>query len=237
MHHGNLGLVSYNCMSCRLNGRLSDISKAYARTSIICLQGLRLPADKNDAVITKAVGRHVWYIWGFGKGHSTNGHTGVAIGLNKRHFSNKQVIRIYTPPAYMQGRGGALRIRNAVLDVLVLSAYFPTEPKTESARKVTNNVGKWITSVLDTVPGRCVPLLAMDTNCFVLLVTERELVVTCRYFCMNLCIRDLMLVVLLSCSALLIARVARNLSSFLLPATERESVTCWHYCIDICLCL
>eukprot|EP00959_Pyramimonas_sp_CCMP1952_P407986 8549945-Pyramimonas_sp.AAC.1 len=45
--------------------------------------------------------------WGYSRGTFTNGHAGVQIRLRKDLFRPKHIVAVHSPPASLQGRGGA----------------------------------------------------------------------------------------------------------------------------------
>eukprot|EP00969_Alexandrium_andersonii_P369919 15476169-Alexandrium_andersonii.AAC.1 len=114
------GLVScaaYNALSMRQSGRYQDVFAEFSRTTFVGLLGTRDRADPLERVTVEGAGSHRVYKWPAGKGSCTNACTGCAIGLHKAHVRPSHVRKVWDFPAYLQGRLGAVRVKNSMLDV------------------------------------------------------------------------------------------------------------------------
>ena len=77
---------------------------------------------------------------------------GVAIGIAWRRARPEHVKSMFNPPDALRGRVGAMRVKNSMLDITPIVAYFPAWPA--NACKTT----------LRTLPLRTMPILVVDLN-------------------------------------------------------------------------
>ena len=56
--------------------------------------------------------------------------------MARRRARPEHVNSIFNPPDYFQGRVGAMRIKNSIIDSTPIVAYFPAGPATASKMKV-----------------------------------------------------------------------------------------------------
>ena len=158
---------SYNCLSLRQAGRWNDVSNILRCCKILGLQGTHCKTDAACEVSFST--RHVFYHWGRGGG-ARNKATGVAVGLQKKWFNERNVRQIYTPAAKFQGRLGGLRIHSRCNDVFILVGYAPCEPagsdgkQAEERRQEIFEFWTEVTRILNTLPQRCWPILLLDAN-------------------------------------------------------------------------
>ena len=130
---------------------------------MIALTGTRLPWNDLEVSVVSNSTHHV-YSWGYSSGKLTNSHTGFQICLDKKTFGQQQVVRIYSPPQDLQGRGGALRIKTAHVDFCFIVCYFHPCSPSAYTRKVNEALWEWIDGVVSVLPARCVPCLLGDFN-------------------------------------------------------------------------
>ena len=108
------------------------------------LQGTQRRTE--HAVEQYTCGSHVLLEWGC---QASDKAAGVALALRAKVFQQRNIVRVYTPPAAFQGRVGAVRVRRGDCDFCPVVAYVPVEPHTH---------------LLDSLPSRCVPILLLDAN-------------------------------------------------------------------------
>ena len=72
--------------------------------------------------------------------------------------------RIYTPPAPLAGRGGALKLVRGDAAFLIMSLYLPPSPSILREKQLSEKIWKWARRVLDETPSRVVPVLLLDAN-------------------------------------------------------------------------
>ena len=90
-------------------------------------------------------------------------HSGVAIAIRENTFLPANVRRIYTPPAPLAGRGGALTLVRGDAAFLIMSLYLPPSPSNLREKQLGENMWKWARKVLDETPSRVVPVLVRWT--------------------------------------------------------------------------
>ena len=91
-------------------------------------------------------------------------HSGVAIAIRENTFLPANVRRIYTSPAPLAGRGGALKLVQGDAAFLILSLYLPPYPTNLREKQLSEKIWKWARRVLDETPSRVVPVLLLDAN-------------------------------------------------------------------------
>ena len=86
--------ISYNCMSLRQAGRLTDIHSVLRNASVICLQGTRIRCDNQPIGYSKVDGRHVFHA---GYGPRSNKHAGVTISFDAAKHRRKHLTHVAWP--------------------------------------------------------------------------------------------------------------------------------------------
>ena len=111
---------------------------------------------------------HIWVSWGSACGSHTNKSAEIDLLLNKKVFNSKSIINVFSPPASVQGRGGALRLQGSDYDVLYLGLYVPPFAGPAIARgafmKGLKILLGWADNTIKSVPSRCMPIVAMGSN-------------------------------------------------------------------------
>ena len=92
------------------------------------------------------------------------GGSGVAIAIQENTFLPANVRRIYTPPAPLAGRGGALKLVRGDAAFLIMSLYLPPSPSNLREKQLSEKNWKWARKVLDETPSRVVPVLLLDAS-------------------------------------------------------------------------
>ena len=154
--------ISYNCMSLRQAGRLTDIHAVLRRASVICLQGTRIRSDNQPINYSKLEGRHVFHA---GSGPRSNKHAGVTISFDAAKHHRKHLTHVAWPlDPSLQGRGQAVRSRRRCSDITYICAYAPPASSAGNALGVTTKLYNWIAHVLSKLPSRTSPVLCMDAS-------------------------------------------------------------------------
>eukprot|EP00971_Amphidinium_carterae_P352729 6492717-Amphidinium_carterae.2 len=101
-----------------------------------------------------------------GKGAFSNNFKscGVEILLRRSRFKPRHVKKIWSAPANMQGRVGALRLKSSLFDFTVFTVYAPPEPQSDKGKAVTEAVWRFVEEVLAELPDRTVPIILCDAN-------------------------------------------------------------------------
>lgn len=107
---------------------------------------------------------HIACIWPRTVSDYVTTHCGVIIALRRKLFPRSSIIRIYNPPAQLEGRAGALRIRlHKGMDFTVFSMYLPPS-SSANALHIAQCLFDWCSEVLADLPGRSLPLICLDAN-------------------------------------------------------------------------
>ena len=84
----------------------------------------------------------------------------------QRSFQERNVARFFSPPAPLQGRFGAIRLRRD-LDLCIVSVYMYTEPQKQAQQHRNLHLWAHAQSFVERLPARCVPVVCMDANAHV----------------------------------------------------------------------
>ena len=107
-----LRLGAYNLQSACQTGRLNQVA-AEMGCDILGLSGLCWRAPRDRAYQKLNLGKGFWaLVWGWRPSPFTNKSAGVALVFGRR-IKEKKVRRIFSPPAVLTGRVGAVRIKRA----------------------------------------------------------------------------------------------------------------------------
>ena len=155
--------LAYNPQSLKRADRERRIIRALRSNDVIAMSGARLP-DGDIEVGHRRGETHTVYSWGYGKGHLTNSHAGVQLCLKRSRFTADNVVQISSPPSELQGRGGALRVKRRDSDFAFIVCYFHLNSNLPYPKRVNSALWKWIDSVVNALPARCVPCLLGDFN-------------------------------------------------------------------------
>ena len=162
-HDPTWSMVAYNPLSVRQTHRLRDIFDELGRNDVVVLCGTRKPA--NDLPVrTFAVRDHQVWSWRAANTAYSNMCAGVQIGLRRKRIGAHQVVQVHSPPAALQGRAGALRVKQGDVDFCFIAAYVPPNPDSVKAKFVCRQVWKWISELISSLPHRCMPIVALDAN-------------------------------------------------------------------------
>ena len=157
--------VVYNPQSTKKHGRMRDIARNFRWNDFIALPGTHTrQQDSSKPCIMQSVGKHRLYCWGSGKGAHVNESCGVTLGIKHRSFPERSVVRIFSPPPELQGRGGAVRIERGDADITPIVVYVPTEPNSRKDQAASKAIWQWVHDLLSSLPSRTVPVLMLDAN-------------------------------------------------------------------------
>eukprot|EP00972_Heterocapsa_arctica_P084740 12480594-Heterocapsa_arctica.AAC.1 len=70
----------------------------------------------------------------------------------------------FSAPDVLQGRGGAVRVKNSMLDVCIISAYFPSGACNARKLHIAQLLFLWVLEVVKSLPARCMRILCADVN-------------------------------------------------------------------------
>ena len=155
--------VLYNPLSATDGFRLEEISSTFRSIDFVFLPGTQ-GKQFDDVVTQRPLEHHAYYHWGWSRGRHTNRSAGIGIGVGKR-WRKDSVKQIWSPPKGLQGRGGALRVRQEGHDYTLLGAYFPPRcGPVDEYKSTVLRLASWVEQVLRETPRRSVPVLAVDLN-------------------------------------------------------------------------
>ena len=105
--------------------------------------------------------------WGTGGGRWASKVCGVATWCRSAVLAQRCVRRVFSPPACLQGRAGAVRWRRGPIDVCVANVYAPTEPRANKKGEGWAALLRWLDQLLAGLPARCTLIVAGDWNAHV----------------------------------------------------------------------
>ena len=160
-----LRIVSYNPMSTRQTHRLQDFLQT-TRPDVLLLQGTRSPMpsqEKEDAVqYSRTAGYHVYT---FGCHRLSNNHSGVVVAINAKKTSEQKCNQMSVPDAkHVMGRGGAVRVKHAHMDVTFVSAYLPPNSGTNRVARDYLSTMTWPYKLAGCILARSLLVVGVDAN-------------------------------------------------------------------------
>ena len=153
--------------SLRREGRLVEICRALRSAHFSGLQSSsdRTEPEEDSPVYTTRADKFRVYRFPRRQGSLfPSKHSGVAIAIRENTFLPANVRRIYTPPAPLAGRGGALKLVRGDAAFLIMSLFLPPSPSNLREKQLSEKIWKWARRVLDETPSRVVPVLLLDAN-------------------------------------------------------------------------
>ena len=97
-----------------------------------------------------------------GWGRGTNRNAGLIVAVKLGLCELWQIRKVASPQAGVQGRGGAIRIKTAKLDLLLIGLYPP--PLGDWA---TDKLYEWADKMVHAAPSRCCVVVGGDLNAHV----------------------------------------------------------------------
>lgn len=162
-----ISLLSWNPKSANNDDRVREIldyAHSQHRADILTLQGTcRRNDDAQRAVRVHQHEKYVEYVWGWQRGKFSNKSAGVSIFVGRRWQG--AVRRTFPAPQRLAGRVGALRLRDAAGDYLVVSVYCPPRvEQCETYQAALREIFKWVEELLQECGRRTTPIWATDLN-------------------------------------------------------------------------
>eukprot|EP00929_Paragymnodinium_shiwhaense_P037319 TRINITY_DN19901_c0_g1_i1.p1 TRINITY_DN19901_c0_g1~~TRINITY_DN19901_c0_g1_i1.p1 ORF type:complete len:346 (+),score=36.52 TRINITY_DN19901_c0_g1_i1:115-1152(+) len=156
----------YNPLAATESGRIEDILQQCSSVHLLCMPGNKFRKHQldGDPFVLRSRKKFWCFDWGYDatKQHS-NRSCGVSLCIAKRAFSDKAFHTVFSPPEALAGRGGAVRIRTAKHDILVMGLYVPPETESDKA-EAADKLYEWASQVVSQMPSRCLPLILLDAN-------------------------------------------------------------------------
>ena len=164
----NLKMVLFNPLS-GWGERLEEIVRVTAPDVLFLAGTQQKVTDRSRGPVktftVPGTRRQAWE-WGWASGGYSNRSCGVSIVLGPR--LRRFVSQVYTPPAYLWGRAGALRVRAKTVDLLLVSCYLPCRDygdRTDlSRRDCVQAILAWMYRLIHQSPRRTLPVIAGDMN-------------------------------------------------------------------------
>ena len=159
--------LTINVQTLRREGRLLEICRALRSSHFIGLQSTsdRTEPEEDSPVYTTKADKFRVYRFPWRQGSLfPSKHSRVAIAIRENTFLPANVRRIYTPPAQLAGRGGALKLVRGDAAFLIMTFFLPPSPSNLREKQRSEKIWKWARKVLDETPSRVVPVLLLDAN-------------------------------------------------------------------------
>jgi hypothetical protein len=104
-------------------GRWDVLSREMQTVDVVGVQGLCSRAEQDFPCSYFRSSQHHVFQWGYGSGVFSNKPCGVALMLKHQKFRLHHIRQIYSPPDCLAGRAGALRLKGARADFLLVVGY------------------------------------------------------------------------------------------------------------------
>ncbi len=114
--------MAYNPQSLVEKGREEELVEGLKWARVIGMTGTIIRVQHGPYRL-RSVGAHAVHHFGWQRGHFTNKSAGVCICLDRRVSPRKCHNQVAFPPRGLAGRGGAVRIKMATIDILVVTIY------------------------------------------------------------------------------------------------------------------
>eukprot|EP00929_Paragymnodinium_shiwhaense_P064999 TRINITY_DN32632_c0_g1_i1.p1 TRINITY_DN32632_c0_g1~~TRINITY_DN32632_c0_g1_i1.p1 ORF type:complete len:435 (-),score=25.74 TRINITY_DN32632_c0_g1_i1:238-1542(-) len=158
----SLRIACYNPFTLK-HERLQEIVTELRSCDVLLLSGTKVQQRDGAPFHVGALDTHRCIHFGYGRGKGTNHSAGICICWKKTLCQTNRITQIFHPPKLLQGRGGAIRVKQHNRDMLFICAYPP--PITDrSSREVSQKVYGWIDQLLKDCPRRCTPVVGLDAN-------------------------------------------------------------------------
>ncbi|CAE8638109.1 unnamed protein product [Polarella glacialis] len=160
---------SYNPQVATFTGRWRRILALLTAVHVMGLQGTHMRPSvfqqAGSAVHTKKYGEFQCWHWHAGEGRYSNSSTGVSIAVNSKQCHSRTLAQVFSPPTWLQGRGGALHFRQRDrLDFVPMTLYLPASGPVADRAHCTISLLEWASSVLASLSGRATPVIFIDAN-------------------------------------------------------------------------
>ena len=155
--------------SARQGCRLEEILLTLQTNHVIFLTGTKRPRTHCSPVTHSVLAGYRLFEWGCGMGRGTNRHAGLLVPVKLDLCEIWQIREVASPDASVQGRGGAIRIKTAKFDLLLMGLYPPPMGDWATERK-----NDWADKVVNAAPSRCCIVVGGDLNAHVGCVRHPE---------------------------------------------------------------
>ena len=136
--------------------RTEDISRQLRAWSVVVLVGTQQHAESDTAVTVNRYPFHSSLNFEWRRGPLTKRSCGIKILL--AHSLPKEMLReVFRPPAALQGRAGAARLRSGDMDLLVVASCF-APASTKKCCETAKRLCSWVESIYDKHGKRTMPL-------------------------------------------------------------------------------
>ena len=163
----NIRVATYNPQAASWLPRLKQILAVLSFVHVIALQGTKASpkqhSDSKDTFWVERVAQYDVVHWFSATTELSNKSTGVSLAIDSRKFHIVHRAEIFSPPASLQGRGGAIWYHKVRCSCLFATLYFPTGPAKEKD-VCTTALLEWLHSVLIQIPAHTHLYLATDSN-------------------------------------------------------------------------
>ena len=156
-------VASWNPLTLQENGRLQEILETF-KVPVVALQGTKIKKGFNgDCYRVFRVGVYDVYEWGWARRRYSNRSAGICLALDRRYFP-RCCCRVFSAPAMLQGRGGAVRAKLAGVDLTFVVTYFPPSVMQPTHINATVKLAEWVETLITKLPNRTCPIMLGDMN-------------------------------------------------------------------------
>lgn len=166
--HYQWSTVTYNCQALPPARPLQTVLQKLNR-DVVALQGTRSrwgwPEKHLDqSFYTKTVGKYFVVTWPYNyNSPAVNDHCGVIIAVNKK-LPKSAVKHTFSPPAWLEGRAGAIRVRLRKGPDFTFSNIHCPPSSFPNAALISQQLWSWAEDVLAQLPSRTLPVFLLDAN-------------------------------------------------------------------------
>lgn len=166
---GALTVSFYNPLQA-IGARASEILSEL-RQDVVLVAGTQRKASPSLPIRASSFGASRFVEAGWRSVRDANKSCGVGVFLGPR-LAKAAIVGTYTPPASLQGRAIAVRLKGPSVDLMPVAMYFPPRPATSKAMagytRTVRGLVRWMTMICAQAGCRTLPLIGMDLNDVVL---------------------------------------------------------------------
>ena len=162
-------IASFNCQHVDLGHTVDDVLRHFPDHQVVALQATgehlraQLPLGESHTLRRTAWGWVCHIPWSAGA--FANQSCGLALAFSHRAVRRGgiQMIKLPSPELGISGRAAAIRVRRRQeYDFCIFSLCWPTGVRQNESGFMS--LASWIGTVLQDLPGRCLPILCGDFN-------------------------------------------------------------------------
>ena len=162
-------IASFNCQHVDLGHTVDDVLRHFPDHQVVALQATgehlraQLPLGESHTLRRTAWGWVCHIPWSAGA--FANQSCGLALAFSHRAVRRGgiQMIKLPSPELGISGRAAAIRVRRRQeYDFCIFSLCWPTGVRQNESG--FRSLASWIGTVLQDLPGRCLPILCGDFN-------------------------------------------------------------------------